>query len=242
MRLVIVFIIATMVFFAYIFFARNSELDTFAQRYADFRNKQYDTLIYSYVVTIDASAETGEENYFTYLSKALDTTQTDDFRVNGAELALAAYHTSGQDEQVTFSNSIGMDMLASLVEELDSSVLHLVESANMISDDEYRLMATKISENARSIQERYSSLYLEYSARYNLQIKLLELLIEKDGDIYALGSVLSEAGEEVPEINKNIENLTAEVDVLSRGLEDLYFAFKGRTGINSYPDRFIENQ
>lgn len=208
-------------------------LTVFAERYSNFRDQQYDTYIYSYVPVIDASSETGEKNYFTYLAGAVDTEQTNSFRKNNAEQALSSYNSLNQKAMDNFSEHISA---------LDSATSQLVEAANGISDDEYRNTATEITKYAREIQQNYESLRLKYVERFNLQTKFLEELVDNEGDIFSLGLTLQDGGTKIPKLGEDIQNLTQETDKISQKMDDLYFSLKGRAGLKDYPNKFTENK
>ena len=208
-------------------------LNAFAESYSDFRDQQYDTYIYSYVPVVDASSETGEKNYFTYLAGAVDTKQTNSYRKSNAEQALSSYNSLNQKAMDTFSEHIGA---------LDLATSQLVEAANRISDDEYRNTATEITKYAREIQQNYESLRLKYVERFNLQTKLLEELVDNGGDIFSLGLTLKDGGTKIPKIGEDIQNLTQETDKISQKMDDLYFSLKGRTGFKDYSNKFTENK
>ena len=225
--------ILAVLFFAFTKVTENNGVKAFAQSYSDFRNQQYDTYIYSYVPVVDASSETGEENYFTYLARAVDTKQTNNFRKSNAEQALSSYDSLNQKAMDTFSERIGG---------LDSATSQLVEAANKINNDEYRTTAIEITKYARQIQQNYESLRLKYVERFNLQTKLLGELVGNGGDIFALGITLKDGGTKIPKIGEEIQSLTEETDKTSQKMDDLYFSLKGRVGLKNYPNKFTENQ
>ena len=220
-------------FFVFTKATENNSVNAFAQSYSDFRDQQYDTHIYSYIPVVDASSETGEENYFTYLAKAVDTKQTNNFRKSNAEQALSSYDSLNQKAMDTFSERIG---------KLDSATSRLVEAANKIGNDEYRTTATEVTKYARQIQQNYESLRLKYVERFNLQTKLLGELADNGGDIFALGITLKDGGTKIPKIGGDIKSLIEETDKTSQKMDDLYFSLKGRAGLKDYTNKFTENQ
>lgn len=225
-------------FFAFTKMTENKSLNAFAKNYSDFRNEQYDTFIYSYVPIIDISVDengetTGDKNYFTYLAGAVDTKQTNAFRKSNAKQALSSYSSIQQKTMGSFSDHIG---------KLDLATSKLIETANKINSDEYRTTAIEVTKYARQIQQDYESLRLKYVERFNLQTKLLNELVKNDGDIFSLGITLEEGGTKIPKINKNIENLTVEIDGISQKMNDAYSSLKGRTEFKDYPNKFTENK
>lgn len=225
--------ILIVLFFVFTKAIENKSVNEFAQSYSDFRDQQFDTYIYSAIPVVDASREMGEENYFTYLARALDTKQTNNFRKSNAEQALFAYETLNQKAMDSFSEHIGG---------LDSSTSRLVESANKIDNDEYRTTAIEITKYSRQIQQNYESLWLKYVERFNLQTKILEELVSNGGDIFALGITLKDGGTKIPQIVEGIQVLTEETDKTSQKMDDLYFSLKGRARLEDYPNKFTENQ
>lgn len=226
-------VVLVVIFFIFFKATESKGLNAFAESYANFRDQQYDTYIYSYVPVVDASSETGEENYFTYLAKAVDTKQTSSFRKSNAEQALSVYKYMNQKAMDTLSEHIGM---------LDSAASRLVESANKINNDEYRTTASEITRYTREIQQNYESLRLKYVERFNLQIKLLEELVDNGGDIFSLGITLKDGGTKIPKIGEEIKNLTEQTDKTSQKMDDAYFSLKGRADLKDYPNKFTQNQ
>jgi len=226
-------VILIAIFFVFSTTTQSRGLNAFAESYASFRDQQYNTYIYSYVPVVDASSETGEENYFTYLAKAVDTKQTNSFRKSNAEQALSVYKSMNQKAMDTFSEHISI---------LDSATSQLVESANKIDKDEYRATATDITKYAREIQQNYESLRLKYVKRFNLQIKLLEELVDSGGDIFSLGTTLKDGGTKIPKIGEEIQSLTEQTDKNSKKMDDAFFSLKGRAGLKDYPNKFTQNQ
>lgn len=226
-------VILVVLFFIFFKATESKNLNVFAESYANFRDQQYDTYIYSYVPVINASSETEEENYFTYLAKAVDTKQTNNFRKSNAEQALSSYKSINQKAMDTFSEHIGV---------LNSATSRLVETANEIDNDEYRTTATEITKYAREIQQNYESLRLKYVERFNLQTKLLEELVDNGGDIFLLSTTLKDGGAKIPEIGEEIQSLTGQTDKTSQKMDDFYFSLKGRAGLKNYPNKFTQNQ
>lgn len=220
-------------FFVFTKATENNGVNAFAQSYSDFRDQQYDTHIYSYVPVIDASSETGEENYFTYLARAVDTKQTNNFRKSNAEQALSSYDSLNQKTMDTFSEHIGG---------LDSATSRLVEVANKINNDEYRTTAIEITKYARQIQQDYESLRLKYVERFNLQTNVLDKLVKNGGDIFSLGTTLKDGGTKIPKINEDIQSLIGDANKTSQKMNDVYASLKGRAGLKNYPNKFTENQ
>lgn len=232
-KIILGIVVLFALFFAFTLIAENKSLDAFARGYSDFKNQQYDTSIYSYVPIVDGHSETGEENYFTYLARAVDTKQSNNFRKVNAEQALAAYNSMNREAIDIFSERIG---------KLDSAASQLVEAANTIDKHEHRATAVEVAKQARQIQQNYRDLLLKYVERFNLQTKLLGELVNNGGDIFALGNTLKDGGTKIPKIGEDIESLMEETEKVSQKMDDLYSSLKGRTGIKDYPNKFTENK
>lgn len=207
-------------------------LDLFAKSYAAYRDQQYDTFIYSYVPVVDASSETGEDNYFTYLSNAIDSTQTNNYRATNAELALSEYDSR---------NRVAMDTFSNYISKLDDYASELVVTSNQIKTSEYRDDAVKVAKLAREIEQNYSKQRLKYIERFRLQRDLLEGLVNNGGNMLALRTTLEKGGTKIPLINEDISVITKEIESKSQEMNDLYLSIKGRSNLADYPNKYTEN-
>lgn len=206
----------------------HKNLDIFAQSYSNYRSQQYETNIGSILPIADSSITKDDNDYFTYLSRALDATKSSAARKVMAQTAVINYEATNQKM---------MDDFAGETSDLGAATSKLVEVANRIKNDEYRDIAIEIGKDARQLQQGYEELRKNYAERFSLQLALLKEIIANEGALRNT-STLRDGAAKIPKINEDSNKITKNIEITSQKMSDLYASLKGRAELKDYPDKF----
>jgi len=159
-------------------------LQKFASAYVAFRKAELDSLVMSWVITLDQSERTDGSNgtsYRRHFAGGLDVQDNARCRADSARQAIGYYN-----------NAKILDDFDNRSEILNDASLGLVEAANGIRDDSYRRQAVAISDTARTIVRIFDVLRKNHAETYDMQIALLSAIDKQGGDLGRVMSVMQE--------------------------------------------------
>lgn len=198
-------------------------LDKFSRAYTAFLDAQFDTEITSDVPMVDFEKE---GTYWPELKGAINIRSTDVARLAHATNAL-------QEGSVLITNS--MESFRSNIDQLDTAVATLVESANSIHNREYPSIAIEIAAQARNVTSAFASIEKLYREAFRLRRAILSRVAEDHGEIPVF--LLKSNGSKIAQIGDAIK---ADQEVLASSMvkiKDGFGALKGRSGLKAYTSK-----
>lgn len=197
----------------------------FATAYVTFQKAARDSEILAWVIALDQSERIDGSNgtlYRRHFSGAYNVKASSRDRADAARLALGYYDRDGKKTMDDFDENDAA---------LDAKSLALVEAANSIRKDDYRLKALAVAQSARKMQHDLDLLRMNYSNTYDLQIALLKGMAEANGDLRRVSSLMHERLPEKKRLETESDELRKDEQESSQRLQEEYAAFKGITGV-----------
>lgn len=196
-------------------------VDQFSRAYTEFRDR---------ATEMDTCARLPMERdslFWTSLVEAVNTQTSDASRAAGAVAALAAYRSEVAPVML---------VCAEYVQNMDVSVVSLVETANRIKTDRIRSEAVEIARLARALQIAYSSLMPLYERRFTLQTTMLNDEVRVSG-VLSHVPIFAQRAQEVAGLVKESDQRWTEAAAAWRSTQDAFAALKGQTGLKTYPGK-----
>lgn len=210
-----------------------NNLNDFANKYKDYVNQEYDTAVSYYVSVVDGSDVTGKDNYFTYLSYALDLQQTNNYRKDNAQKAIDFYDTWTKNWMDKFNQNVST---------LDVKTTKLIESSNKISDTASLETALEISKYAREIQKNYYDLYLKRQEVFEIQVNILKKMAENNGDIVTTMFQTNQEITKKSKLDDEVARINSDIVSNKGKMNDLYAALKGKNNLEDIKTKYTDSQ
>jgi hypothetical protein len=200
-------------------------LNRFATAYVEFRRAVNDSEIVSWVIALDQSERTdgtSGTSYRRYFAGSLDVNVSNRDRAEAARLAVDYHDRKGREIMDDFDRRNAA---------MDQKSLALVEAANAIPNEGYKLQAVALATSARKNQHTLEALRENYVSTYDLQVELLNAIAKQDGNLGRVFKLMQEKLPDKQRLEAEGEKLRKDEQGSLQQLQEQYAAFKGLTGV-----------